>query len=783
MVSVRKIFLLIHSNLRRAGGQTLSIGALILLAAAMLNLWLMLVMDYKQNFDRHHDRLHAEHVTMTLDGNPENVRSFLTRTLEADSGVSEFHMTDALCMVGGFPYNGGKVNTWLVIREKETAKNCPVGRVEILEEDENISGIYLPLLYKTEDIAVGRSVELQIGDHTVKYTVCGFFNSVMAGSHNCVMTQVLLTQDLYRELEGKGYAPGSTLLSVRLHDRTESEKYEASLKSRILAEFPGVMLMSNNYLLVTTSRYISQMICAGVVSAMAFFVLLIALVVIASNIGNYIQESMKNLGTLKAVGYTGGQIIRCLLTQFLGIDLLAAIPGAGLSYLLFPSVNAMMISQTGIPYEVRFLPLPCLLTLALLGTAVALAVWASSRRIRKIDPIAALRQGIQTHNFRKNHVPLEKTGLPLHLALAVKNTYTGLRQNVAVCVTMLALSLVVVFSGLMMKNMFPDAAPFLDMVVGELADSCINVNAGVEEAFLREMRANGDVEKIYLYHSSNVNHVGGVELLMTCSDDFSRINNQKICIQGRFPRYDNEVAVAVKYAREKNLKIGSEITLALGDEKADYIITGYTQISNNLGKDCLLTREGYEKLGELSNVSYYLNLREGADIGEFNEAVSRRFAGNVNTAQNIRSIVEGTSSVYITLVKILVGAVLLLSVAIITFVLYLLVRAMLNRKKQDYGILKALGFTTNQLILQTALSFMPAMFLSTAVSLTVCCLAINPLMAVFLSGIGIVKSTFTVPVGMIAAAGTALVFLAFGIACLLSLKIRKIVPRELLTGE
>lgn len=54
---------------------------------------------------------------------------------------------------------------------------------------------------------------------------------------------------------------------------------------------------------------------------------------------------MKNLGALKAVGYTSGQLIGSLLLQFLGLAFLAAIVGVGLSYSLFPAVNAMMISQ------------------------------------------------------------------------------------------------------------------------------------------------------------------------------------------------------------------------------------------------------------------------------------------------------------------------------------------------------------------------------------------------------------------------------------------------------
>lgn len=780
---MNRTFLLMGSNLRRSRGQTFSVAVLILLAAAMLNMWLMLAMDYRQNFDRCHDRLHGEHVTLAMDSEPGEVRSFLTDVLEEEPEVKEYYMDDALCMVGNFAYNGGEVNTEFVILEKDAALERPIGRVEIVEEGDGETGVYLPMLYKTGDIAVGRLIELKIGSNTVNYPVSGFFNSVMAGSHNCGMCELLLTRDLYEELEERGYAPEATLLSVRLAQGGSSAEFEADLKSKVSEGFPYSRVISNSYAMVSTSRYISQMICSGIVSAMAFFVLLIALVVIASNIGNHIQENMRNLGALKAVGYTSRQLVLSLLVQFLGISLAAAVLGTGLSYLLFPSINAMMISQTGIPYEMGFLSLPCVLSFGILGTAVALAVWLSSRRIRKIDPILALRQGIETHNFRQNHVPLDKTGLSLNLALALKNTLSGVRQNVTVCVTMLVLSLVVVFSGLMVENMIADIRPFLYMVVGETADSCVNVNVGIEEAFLGEMESEPDVEKIYLYNTVNVRHAEGMDLMAMLCDDFSQVNNQGVCIQGRFPRYDNEVAIAAKYAGEKELEIGEEIRLTVGDREERYIITGFTQISNNLGRDCLLTREGYEKLGELQNLSYYLVLREGADLEDFHERVRQNFAGNVNTTLDIQSIIGGTASVYVSLMKIIVCAVLFLSVIIIAFVLFLLVRTMLGRKKHDYGILKALGFTTGQLIVQTALSFMPAMILSTAAGLVVCSLVINPLVALFLNGIGIVKCTFTVPVGFVAAAGAGLVLLAFGIACLLSLRIRKITPCDLLKGE
>lgn len=780
---MRKGFLIARSNIRKAKGQTAAIIILILLAALMLNLWLMLSMDYKANFERYHDAFNAEHVTLSVDGSTEELQGFLRKTVERDSCTAEYRLDNCMHMTGNFSYNGGEMNGWFVFLPKQMALTRSIGKIEIVEEGNFTSGIYLPMLYKTDGIEIGKPFEISIGSHKQTYTVCGFFNSIMMGSHNCTLTEIVLTEDKYIELQDSGFAPQATLCSVRITDKAESFNCEASLKSAVSEHYPNITMVSNCYGTVSVSRYISQMICSGILAAMAFFVLLIALVVLVSNIVNYIQVNMKNLGALKSVGYTSGQLIYSLQLQFLGLAFLAAAVGIGLSYLVFPAVNTMMIAQTGIPYMVRFLPVPLLISLTVLCGTVALAVWLASRRIRKIEPIAALRSGIQTHNFKHNRVPLENTKAPLNLALALKTTFSSVKHNITVCITMLVLSLVVVFSGLMIENVIVDMTPFLNLVVGETADSCINVQADAEEDFLAEMNADSRVEKIYLYTSLNVSHTGGAELLANICEDFGSVNNQNTVFDGRFPKYDNEMAIAAKYAGENGLKIGDEIEITANGEQETYLICGFTQISNNLGKDCLFTREGYERLGKLTNASYYINLTSETDIDAFNSEIKASFGSSINTTINVLTTIEGAAGVYVKLMTIIVVAILLLSVIIIAFVLYLLVRTMLNNKLHDYGIMKALGFTTKQLILQTALSLMPATIVSAAAGLTLSSIIINPLTALFLSGIGIVKCTFIIPVGFIALAGAGLVLYAFLAVCLLSLKIRRISPRALLTGE
>lgn len=777
--------LLSRSNIRKARGQTVAIVVLVFLSSVMMNLWLMLATDYKQNFDRCHDRLNDGHVNMIAGYNGEGFADFIADYLDGSSEVTEYCITDALFTGGTFQFGGGEVPQSFVVQEKEKAFSRNTGKYEITEEGDIKSGIYLPMLYGTGDnYSLGDRFEITMNGEKFEYDICGFFNSAMTGSHNCAMISFLLTEDKYKELSATSAVTKSVYVSVRIKDKMRGESFDTSLKDAVSEKYPGVPLLSNFYEAITTSRYVSQSICAGIMSAMAFFVLLIGVVVISSNVANYIKENMQNLGALKAVGYTGRQLVFSLIMQFSGISTISAAAGVAVSYGFFPGLNEMMIAQTGIPYEVKFLPVPFIITVLFITVIAAGAVYLSAKGIKKIETITALRQGIATHNFKRNHVQLEKTSLPLQLALALKTTLSGLKRNVTVCITMLVISLILVFSGLMFENMIMNIQPFVDLIAGESADSSINVNLDIEEEFLAAINGDSRVEKIYLYHNNaEVQHVGEASLTATVSDDFSMLNNQSIILEGRFPKYDNETAIGAKYAKESGLKVGDEISLKAEGNEQTYIISGFTQISNYLGKDCMLTREGYEKIGSMRSAGYYLNLADGTDIDGFNSEMQERFIGKINSTFNIESVVQGTGSVYVELATVIVTAILILSGIVIIFVMYLLVRTLLNGKKRDYGILKAIGFTTGQLVLQTALSFMPLVIISAAVGIFISAQIINPLFALFLSGVGVVKCTFTVPMGFNVIAGIGLVVFAFGAACLMSLRVRRITARELLVGE
>lgn len=780
---MKKFILFVKANLRRSKTQTISTFVLVLLASMLLNIWLMLSFDYKQNFWRCHDRLNAEHVVMIFDNSQEEFYSFLEKTVKEEKDTAQYYMDKTFWLSGTVDYNGGVLSSNFFILEKDTASKRPIGKYEIIEDSSIKSGIYLPMLF--EEYSIGDTIEINCGNHILSYKICGFYNSAMTGSHNCSMCAFLVTKDIWQELAQEGVLPSSSMLSVRINDKSQSEFYESEVKNAVSKEFPAIRTLSNSCTIVSESRYISQMICSGIISAMACFVIIISLVVIASGITNDIRENMKNLGTLKAAGYTGGQLTNIFYIQFLGLTFIGEAAGITLSYCLFPVLNEMMISQTGIPYHIHFLFLPFILTFLALGGTSALVVYLSSRTVKKIDVITALRQGVETHNFKKNYFPLIRTRLPLQTALSLKTTFSGAKKNITVCITMLLLSLIMVFSGVMIRNVIFDIQPMINLIMGEITDFCVSVKAEREEEFLEMLYKDDRVEKVYLYQDMEVYYVGHIALNVFVIDDCTKINNQNMCIEGRFPKFDNEMLIGAKYAREQGLKIGDEVTLTANGNSANYIICGFTQMSNYLGKDCLMLRSGYKRIGVgvLPYLNYYIDIAEGADIDMFDKELAKKLGDDIEYTVNFQDSMTSLASVYVSVIIMIVVVILILSVIIIAFVLFLLVRTLLAHKKRDYGVLKALGFTTRQLIFQTALSFMPTVLISLVVGVIISILIINPLIAVFTSGIGMIKCTFEIPVGWIIIMSAGMAGFAFGFVCLLALRVRKIAPREMLSGK
>ena len=101
----------------------------------------------------------------------------------------------------------------------------------------------------------------------------------------------------------------------------------------------------------------------------------------------------------------------------------------------------------------------------------------------------------------------------------------------------------------------------------------------------------------------------------------------------------------------------------------------------------------------------------------------------------------------------------------------------------DYGILKALGYRSKDLIIQNVLSFMPTIIIATLIGTIISYHITNPYIGLMMRSFGIMKCTMELPMDLMIITVVFLIGIALLSTIVMSLKIRKIEPCDLIKGE
>ena len=113
-------------------------------------------------------------------------------------------------------------------------------------------------------------------------------------------------------------------------------------------------------------------------------------------------------------------------------------------------------------------------------------------------------------------------------------------------------------------------------------------------------------------------------------------------------------------------------------------------------------------------------------------------------------------------------------------VLYVIINSMISRRRQEFGIYKAIGYTNRQLTVKTALSFIPVVAVASILSVIAGLWYLPAMNNTIFSMIGAVKNHFEVAVWILFVFALLFTVVAFVISVLLSAPIKKITAYSLL---
>ncbi|MDE5588061.1 MAG: ABC transporter permease [Acetatifactor sp.] len=742
---MKKISVLTLHNLNKAKGQYISFGVFICLTAFIINIALVLGFQTFDAYDSLFDKLNTADINFIIPQIQDD-KDLLTEVkgIAGVSAVEKHGGVFTTVTVREFAGSDFDMNTVFYNFNEERKLN-------LLDVTENSGksdrSVYIPMYMKElGGFAEGGNIAYSIDGEEYTYNIGGIVLEMQYGNYGTGIIGGYFPEAVYEDFADRYRDHVIAEYSVKTTGTVDLSEMKNTI-SEILRE-KGIALL--NISDRDTSRQTRTMVCSLLIvifSALAAIILVVSIFLSNFRIRSAIEGELAQMGVLKAVGYTSNLIIAGAVMPYILAGIAATVIGITLSYAVLPFVAGILAIQSGFSYTPDFDIMALLIVMLTLSCAILLFSYISAGKIHRLEPINAIR-GITGD---------ESAG-----------------QNILLFIVSFGIMVLLSFAGTLLYNVNVKPDNFMNTLSEEIP-SAIFTAENEKMTELKELLESDSRVRLFVeYASVPVSFEDGSLTAFVC-EDFSKVTND-ICYEGKSPVKDNEIAVG--NAISDRFPIGNDIELTVGNKSAKYIVTGYIQSVNNAGAVCQLTSEGYEKIGDTTNsVNVYLNDK---NVNEFIKEYEDNHDAIIRSSVNFEKMSENGRMMYTGIVSVIVMILFAISVLIVLLVLYVIINSMISRRRQEFGIYKAIGYTNRELTVKTALEFVPVVAVASIISAIAGVWYLPAINNIIFSLIGAVKNHFEVSVWILIVFAMMFTAVAFLISVILSAPIKKITAYSLL---
>ena len=773
-----RTFVLIRSFLKKSLTQVIALILLFLFSSMLLNVFLYIQMDYEENFYRTSDMLESEDICIIYynlinEDQKENVK----KSLDSLDYVENYEIEGVVTGAGAIDFNEGELDNYITVCSFKDIKNKAIGKYEILN-DINGEGVILSYLFKVSGgYEINDTISFRIYENEYKCKIVGFYNNVTTGTMNCPDLTIIATDNVFNEIK-KDANP-----SLRIELNTEEEAIN-DIVDKLEEDVPCLAyLYSNNLDTIKDNRYSNATLFRVILSAASIVMIIVMLIIIFITLTNYIRNTTRDLGTLKSIGYTSSGLIIPIVLVLTLISLVSSMIGSALSYLILPTINKALESQIGIPYHIHFQLVPFILCAIFISFITFMVSLLSVMKIKKIAPINAIRENKATTHKAAKVISLEKTHIEVNSLIGLKGFFSSVGRNIVILVAITAVSFLAGFTCFMYQNVIKDNSHVLELICGQIADSTLTVETVNEDKLLDELKKDDDVDSYYLFSIASITPKEYPIINAYIYEDESYLNKDIILLEGSLPKKDMEIAINGAYAKENNLNVGDSMGFETEKGLVDLKVSGITQGAYYAGSDSFVLRDTYEKMDDLYAVSYYVDLKDGVDVDEFNTNMYEDESKFLKNYINQEKYLQSTAAVYSSILYVLAYVICALAILIVVIVLYILIYILLKNKRREHGILKSIGYTSKEIIYQTILTIIPTCVIAIIIGLACSKNGVKELLSYALQSVGIFSFGQPIHTLYLLIAGILLIVFAILYTLVLSLSIKKIAPHDLFNNE
>ena len=679
-----------RANLLSARVQTGLVASTIVAAAALLTVALASFGAAGGAFDALHDRVDGAHLWLDLDPDAVAADAAVT-TLAALPGVAATtgpRPTVASRLRFGDEQQWLQLRDWpgedvAVARTLVVDGRAPVGGEDaVIALDRNLADHY--------EVALGDDVEVLRPDGWAATTVVGL--TVSADMCPAPVCEPAISHLPAGGLAAAGLLPGvqpdAERLAVGLR-LTDPDDHAAVLAAAEAALPTGAVVSASDHGFLAEMSDFMLRIQSVFLAAFGVVAVLAAGFLVANAIGEAVRSHTRQIGLLKAVGFTRRQLAGTYLLQELGLALVASLvgvaAGVGLAGWSLSGVSAQFgQSSPGVPVWVAVV-----VPVAVVGVAGVFTL-LPVRRAARVDVITAMRTG--TVGVRRRTARLSR--LPVSLATAVVDLRSRPTRTVLTAAGLALATLTLGFASLVVTTLDGLAQ---DPRGGLVPAADLTVQRP-------EVMADGDVRRLLAAEQDVAAVRSDRWVAWSLTGDSTRYSAFAVdgdlaaftvpLLDGRGVASPGEAIAGFGLATEHDLAPGDTLSVEMAGRRFDLAITGiYREIANQGQAFTFHADTLAEADPDAQPSGYQLLLADGADA----DAVAAGLAatsGGLLAAHEARSFAA-------PVLDTLPGIMLALVVVLIAIALVGVLNSVwmgVQERTRELGLLKAVGMSSRQIV-------------------------------------------------------------------------------------